>query len=124
MADLIVNSQEDDLAHFSSGDEAESETIAIICKNCGITFIEGEKGSSSLNHCCPSCHLESSSELCCCGCGVNASGSHHKCSNTNRKVLAFHLSGDVEEGYGSSGFCLNCANLTSNTNNSNSTAKK
>ena len=49
MADSIdINSQNDDLSHFSSGDESESLFIAIKCNNCKLTFMQGEKGSSSL----------------------------------------------------------------------------
>ena len=47
--------------------------------------------------------------LCCCGCGENASGSSHRCSNTERRAMAYCLTG--EEGYGSSSFCRGCACL-------------
>ena len=36
MADSIDNSQDEDLAHFSSGDESESAFIAIKCKICHV----------------------------------------------------------------------------------------
>ena len=47
--------------------------------------------------------------LCCCGCGLNASGSHHFCTYTNRRVMAFCLVNDSEEGFGSSGICKGCS---------------
>ena len=47
--------------------------------------------------------------LCCCGCDGDASGSSHRCSNTERRAMAYCLTG--EEGYGSSSFCRGCACL-------------
>lgn len=47
------------------------------------------------------------SGLCCCGCGVVASGSSHWCSKTNRRILAFCMQ-PGEGGFGSAGICKGC----------------
>ena len=79
MADSFdINSQNDDLSHFSSGEESESLLITVKCKICQVTFMKGEVGSSSFY--CSKCEL-----CCCCGCGGDASQSNHFCSTTGKQ---------------------------------------
>jgi hypothetical protein len=47
------------------------------------------------------------SGLCCCGCGIAATGSVHWCSKTNRRIMAFCMQ-PGEEGFGSAGICKGC----------------
>jgi hypothetical protein len=54
--------------------------------------------------------LDKINKFCCCGCGANASGSHHTCSVTNRKTMSFCFDSELEEGFGSNGVCVGCAN--------------
>ena len=47
---------------------------------------------------------------CCCGCGSDASGSHHTCSVTNKNVMAWcYPSSSSSMGYGSCAPCKTCA---------------
>ena len=49
---------------------------------------------------------DSSSGLCCCGCGKDASQSHHTCQYTGLKVMAFcMLASEESENFGSKGMC-------------------
>lgn len=97
--DMIINTENDescDASFTNTNDSFSFEDLVCDQELSEIGEVVTRKRTSS------SCSTNDLT-LCCCGCGGKASGSSHRCSNTERKAMAYCLIGD--EGYGISSFC-------------------
>ena len=104
--DMSINTENDESCDISMTNTNDS----YLCEDFvsdqdfsvnGEIITSNRTGSSSISS------SSADQSLCCCGCGGNASESSHRCSKTERRAMAYCLTG--EEGYGSSSFCRGCA---------------